>query len=232
MLVRLLGGFLVLILAVSCNIKTKRTSFNQEVSDTLYYQSPKRSDSNDTCLHLINTFHKKFNIYISDFFVILDTLSIDLNNDRVMDRLIVASPLSLEANNEGKCLFGQDTLSKRLLVEVLYLNGEGKIRRVYRDLISNVAGVLSPYSGIFLTQDGFKIVHEAGAKYSWKYANRYSVNGGLISLVETDKTCSYDNKEKNVTYRSKNVSAAEVNIQDTLARQCNCDGYWAELEGS
>jgi hypothetical protein len=232
MLLRVLGVLSIFILVVSCNVKTKTTGGNQRLTDTLYYETVNINDSNDSCLTVINSFHKKFNIYISDFFVILDSLTIDLNNDQVMDRIIVVSPLFLEAYGAEKCQFGKDRLSKRLLVEVLNLNGQGKIRHVYTNLISDVGGVLSPYNGIFSTEDGFKIIHEAGAKYSWHYSNKYSVKKGLITLVETYKRCSYDNKEKDVSYRFNNIPASEVNIQDTLARQCNCDEYWGELEKS
>ena len=230
MLIRLLGVLFIFI-AVSCNVKIKTTGVNQRLTDTLYYETANLNEANDSCLHIVRSFHKKFDIYISDFFVVLDSLSIDLNNDQVMDRIVVVSPMSLEASAE-KCQLGDDSVSNRLLVEVLNFNGEGKIRHVYANLISNVGGVLSPYNGIYSTDDGFKIVHEAGAKYSWQYTNRYSVTNGIIALVESIKKCSYDEKEKEVSYRFNNVSASDVNIQDTLSRQCNCDEYWEELEKS
>ena len=217
---------------VSCNNTISPVNFNpdQRPGDTLYYRfSEGKTDINDSCLNIANSFHKKFDIYISDYFVVLDSLAIDLNSDDVLDRVFVVSPLSLEAKVDDKCQ-GDDTLVKRLLVEVILSNGKGSIRQIHSNLISDVGGVLSPYNGIFKTEDGFKIVHEAGAKYIWQYSNRYSVTDGFLALVETHKKCSFNDKEKNVTYRYNNIPASKVNIQDTLAHQCNCYEYWEELE--
>lgn len=234
MVIRLYIFVFAFITIVSCNntISSGNLTLVQNPGDTLYYKFIEgKSDVKDSCLNFINSFHKKFDIYISDYFVILDSLAIDLNSDDIIDRVIVVSPLSLEASVGDKCQ-DHDTVAKRLLVEILLSNGRGKIRQIYSNLISDVGGVLSPYNGISKTEDGFQIVHEAGAKYSWQYSNRYSVTKGFVALVETYKKCSYNDKEKEVTYRYDNISASKVNIQDTLAHQCNCDEYWEELEKS
>jgi TonB family protein len=160
----------------------------------------------------------------------LDSLSVDLNRDFLVDTVIILSPIPLEPIAENyNCELEKDP--KRMLVEIIYNEGKSKIRNVYPNLISNVGGVLSKYNGIFKTKDGFKIVHQAGAKYSWQYTIEFSTaNKDKITLSRIIKRCSYEGETRNLNYYFKNQSIEKINIPDTLRSNCDCDKYWTDLE--
>jgi len=221
---------IILVLSFCSTLKSKRISFRYTLSrDTLFAKMINDGASNnDTCRLIANNFHKRFGIVISDYYVIKDSLSIDLNDDQIVDALIVLSPLSLELeHNECKI----DSCSKRLLVEVIKDIGRAKIRNVYNDLISNFGGVLSHYNGMHKTNNGFEIIHQAGARYSWLYKMEFSVaNKNELRLTKIFKRCSFDGLDKTREFRYNQLSLDKVNVPDTLKRQCNCDQLWMELE--
>jgi hypothetical protein len=187
-----------------------------------------RTSKNDTCRLIAINFHKRFGIVISDYYVIKDSLSIDLNDDQIVDALIVLSPSSLEPeHNECKI----DSCTKRLLVEIINHKGGAKIRNVYNNLISNSGGVLSHYNGMHKTDNGFEIVHQAGARYSWLYKMEFSVgNKNGLMLTKILKRCSFDGSDKIREFSYNQLSLDKINVSDTLKRQCNCDQLWLELE--
>lgn len=226
----------IFVFALSCNSTTKKGDkiakeistirhFEKDTIKAMGFTIPVKKDS---CSLKVNNFHEKFGVFISDYYVILDSLNIDLNNDKVMDRLLVLSPLSLESE-ESICKM--DISPKRLLVEIINNKNTSKIRNIYSNLISDVGGVLSHYNGIFLTNDGFEIIHQAGAKYSWTHRMIFSVSDtNHIKLKTINKTCTVDGVDKNLKVDYKNVTYDKISISDTLNKDCNCDKYWEELE--
>jgi hypothetical protein len=95
-------------------------------------------------------------VLFSDYYVVLDSLSIQLNQDSLMDRLLVLSPMSLEYVTRN-C--PQDQNPKRLLVELIQGENGVRVRRIHANPISDMGGVLSQYNDISLTTGGFEIVH-------------------------------------------------------------------------
>lgn len=228
----------IFVFALSCNSTTKKSDkiatetntiphFKEDTIKAMGFSIPIKKDS---CSLIANNFHKKFGVFISDYYVILDSLNIDLNNDKVIDRLLVLSPQSLEFE-ESICKM--DVSPKRLLVEIINNNNNNtfKIRNIYSNLISDVGGILSHYNGIFLIKDGFEIIHQAGAKYSWTYKMIFSVRDeNLIKLMTINKTCTFDGIDKKIKVDYKNVTCDKISISDTLKKDCNCEKYWEELE--
>jgi hypothetical protein len=184
---------------------------------------------NDKCFSPLQSYQFRFGIFLSDYYVIKDSLSIDLNNDRLMDTILILSPLSLEPIDTN-CSYKFDKNPKRLLVEVISKSGKSKIRGIYSNLVSDIGGVLSHYNGIFKTENGFKIAHEAGAKYSWSYIMEFSIKSNQLTLVKVVKKCSLNDKEKDIIYTYDNIPLSNINLPDTLSHQCNCDAFWSELE--
>ena len=97
-------------------------------------------------------------------------------------------------------------------------------------MISNIGGVLSEYNGMFKTKNGFKIIHEAGAKYSFEYTMFFNVKLNEIFLGKISKRCSYNGIDSIVTYQYKDYPAKLINLNDTLNHNCNCDSIWNILE--
>lgn len=216
----------------SCVLPPNNKNFpgNQVSYDTLRFMGSKNiTDTNDECLSSLQSFHKRFGIVISDYYVIKDSLSIDLDNDSRMDTILILSPLSLEPI-DNNCSYKFDDQPKRLLVEIISKSGISKIRGIYSNLVSDIGGVLSHYNGIFKTENGFKIVHEAGARYSWSYTMEFSVKNDDLTLVKIFKKCTYNDKDKDISYSYDNMPLSKVNLPDTLSHQCNCDGFWSELD--
>jgi hypothetical protein len=227
----------IFVFALSCNSTTKKrdriatemntkSHFEEDTIKVMGFSIPVKKDS---CSLIANNFHKKFGIFISDYYVILDSLNIDLNNDKVIDRILVLSPQSLESE-ESNCKM--DVSPKRLLVEIINNNNNtSKIRNIYSNLISDVGGILSHYNGIYLIKDGFEIIHQAGAKYSWTYKMIFSVGDeNHIKLKTINKTCTFDGIDKKIKVDYKNVACDKISISDTLKKDCNCEKYWLELE--
>ena len=226
----------IFVFALSCNSTTKKSNkiakeintiphFKDDTIKAMGFSIPVKKDS---CSLIANNFHKKFGVFISDYYLVLDSLNIDLNNDKVIDRLLVLSPQSLESE-ESICKM--DVSPKRLLVEIINNNKTSKIRNIYSNLISDVGGILSHYNGIFLIKDGFEIIHQAGAKYSWTYKMIFSVGDeNHIKLKTINKTCTFDGIDKKIKVDYKNVACDKISISDTLKKDCNCEKYWEELE--
>ena len=82
-----------------------------------------------------------------------------------------------------------------------------------------------------MIKDGFEIIHQAGAKYSWTYKMIFSVGDeDNIKLKTINKTCTLDGIDKKITVDYKNVTCDKISISDTLKKDCNCEKYWEELE--
>lgn len=228
----------IFVFALTCNSTTKKSDkiateiknlphFKEDTIKAIGFSIPNKKDS---CSLVANNFNKKFGVFISDYYIILDSLNIDLNNDKVIDRLLVLSPQSLDSE-ESICKM--DVLPKRLLVEIINNNNNNtsKIRNIYSNLISDVGGLLSHYNGIFLTDNGFEIIHQAGSKYSWTYKMTFSVrDSNHIKLKAINKTCTFDGINKKIKFDYKNTTFDKINISDTLKKDCNCEKYWKELE--
>jgi hypothetical protein len=171
--------------------------------------------------------HKKFGLYISDYYDEIDSLKIKVNTSNVLHSIIVLSPVSLDRERFHNFL-KIDTLPTRLLLHIVYSNGKPQIAGIYDNLISNAGGVLSKYSGIFETNQGFKIAHEAGNKFSWRYVTTFEVKKNKLIVTKIQKRCSYDDYDEKIVYR-RYMPAERFNLLDTLNKQCNCDNIWNKL---
>src|ERR1700752_2182236 len=119
-----------------------------------------------------NKYYQRFGINIQHYYQITDSLPIDLDSNGSIDTIVILTPKSLEdAEYFDKKI---DSLPKRLLVEVLNINGKSKVRTIYQSLVSDIGGVLSKYRGIEKTDNGFVLKHEAGNKYTWLYNVEFS----------------------------------------------------------
>ncbi|MDP4291674.1 MAG: hypothetical protein Q8908_11385 [Bacteroidota bacterium] len=205
-------------------------SKNQVCYDTIHAIGLKNQRNiGDNCLKVANTFYKRFGVLISDYYVVKDSLALDLNGDNVVDTIAILSPISLEVG-PNECRF--DSIPKRLLVEIIAnKNGLAKIRHIYTNLLSNSGGVLSHYSGMYKTNDGFMIIHQAGARYSWQYSMNFSVaKKGYITLRKISKRCTFNGHDKKAVYYYNYLPVNGINVSDTLNLQCNCDKMWMDLE--
>lgn len=223
------SGLIILIITFLINFpKTNANNYNSKISyDTIKFKGLGEIPAN--CLQFSDKYYKRFGIVISNYYQVRDSLAISLNNDKYIDTIVILSPLSLEPIDEN-CDFSFDKHPKRLLVEIINNNGKSKIRNIYPNLVSDIGGVLSHYNGIFKTKEGFKINHEAGARYSWEYSVRLSVGKDSLTLTSIFKKCSYNGKDKNISYHYNNAPISKINIPDTIKNQCNCDEFWSKLD--
>ncbi|WP_276090956.1 hypothetical protein [Pedobacter sp. JY14-1] len=225
-------AMIVLSIISSCISKERG---NQEAEayptlDTIKFIDVKTKNISSQCSSVIGGYYSKLGILISDYYILMDSLSVDLNGDRYADAVAILSPRSLEPV-ESKCDFSFDPKPKRLLVEIIRnSNGKSKIRGVYPNVISDIGGVLSHYSGIFITKDGFKVIHEAGSNYSWNYSTEFTITNNRLTIKSISKTCSHGDKVDSSICRYRGLSLNKVNIPDTLNNQCNCDLLWSKLD--
>ncbi|OJV14945.1 MAG: hypothetical protein BGO21_19965 [Dyadobacter sp. 50-39] len=218
------------VLLVNLNNFTGQTATRWTDLDTLKHPLFKTTAVDQNCSRFVVGYYQKSGILISNYYSVLDSLPVNLNDDNFIDMILVLSPKSLDPI-DVKCDFDFDKAPKRVLAEIIKKpKGDAKIRSIYYNVISDVGGVLSHYSGIFLSKNGFKIVHEAGANYSWSYSTEFSIVKGGIGLRRISKTCSYGDKADSVEYTYNLADPVKINIPDTLANQCNCDAVWSKLD--
>lgn len=221
-------------MAISCNSTTNKTEdiipekeFVMKISDTIKAIGFK--DNASACLEITGKYHKNFGIIISDYYITLDSLSLDLNNDSKPDYILVLSPRSLE-DEYNPC--NGDKSPKRLLAEIIITKHGSKLRKIYSNLISDTGGVISHYNGISKKGNGFEITHEAGAKYSWLYKTGFIISKNQILLSKITKTCSVDGKGKTIELPFKNRMTEKINVPDSLNNDCNCDKIWKSLDSN
>ena len=83
-----------------------------------------------------------------------------------------------------------------------------------------------------LTNNGFKITHESGSRYSWKYETLFEINE-LITLSKISKTCAFGEELQQISFEYENgLSLEDFNMVDTLNADCNCEDIWASLNSN
>lgn len=226
-----------ILIIVSCSDSKNE---NAQILGTNHFDTIKSTLSNyeqqtDSCDNLVNSYYKKFGLIISTYYLIEDSLAIDLNGDSLKDTVFILSPVSIVLS-ECSELLNLDSSPNRLVVEsISNENGVSKVRKVYNQLVSNIGGVLSKYNGMNITPEGFEIRHQSGSKYSWEYSMFFSTeNHDSLLLKKIIKICSVDGVEQKFTYVYDNigVSIYNVNVNDTIDLRCNCDNIWKKIEKS
>jgi hypothetical protein len=221
----ILLSFSFLCVLFSCSKQSSKEMYSTVV-DTLYIDNLNLPDSIKEQLF---KYDLKFGIAIPKYYYIKDSLPIDLNRDRLIDTLILLSPVLLEDSRYLNYVTAD--MSGRTLVEVINGPKNSKIRNVYKNIASNIGGVLSKYSGLFLTSEGFEIRHQSGSRYSWEYIADFSTSyPDSIYLVRVQTICSFNGVDKKREYLFAKKSVQEINIGDTIKNNCNCDEFWMDLE--
>lgn len=211
-----------------CCSNEKSRSVKTGILDTLH--TPSLNLSPEISQDLLNDYYLRFGIAIPKYYSVRDSLAIDLNKDRKIDTIIFLSPVILEDSKYSRELDINNP--KRVLVEIIS-NGEStRLRNVYDNLTSDIGGVLSTYSGLYLSKRGFEIRHMAGAKFSWTYVIEFSTQSqDSIFLARIEKTCSFNGVDDQKEYFYEKMSVSHLNINDTINADCNCDNAWMRLEG-
>lgn len=183
--------------------------------------------NSDSCLTKVNSYYNFNGIYISEYYNIMDTLKIDLNNDKENDYLLVLSPLSLDI---AELWYSVDQMPKRLLVEIIMRNGVSKVRNIYQNIIPNEGLLLMSYNSIIKTKNGFPLIIQKGNRYSIDYNLNFVVKENNILLQSINKQCILGMKKRISKYKYKNYEINRINIMDTIDINCNCRKDWELLE--
>jgi hypothetical protein len=213
------------ILFYSCN-RINNSISNKKSQDTIRIIAS-YLNIKSTCFDSVDNYYSRFGVFISNYYVIKDSLDLDVNKDGFVDHLVLLSPVSLEYYYDCDL----DSVPTRLLIEIINQNGTYKIRNIYPNLISNVGGVLSKYYGMKITSEGFEIQHSSGNKYTWTYTTEYSTKfSDSIYLKKITKECGINLNRKIQEYNYIKYPLGHLNINDTLNNNCGCDILWNELE--
>jgi hypothetical protein len=214
-------------LLIACNRSGSPTN-SVGISDTIRVSNMQVGVTPEVRAEYLNHFYSRFGVVIPKYYLVVDSLALDLNSDGFIDTLMVLSPISLEEVEHSNLQI--ETTPKRLLVEILNMKGISKLRNIYENLISDIGGSLSKYNGLKPTECGFEINHTSGSKYSWSYSTVFSTKSkDSLQLLKIKKTCAYDGKEKNIEYVIDNRSIKNINVQDTINANCNCDALWESI---
>ncbi|MDR6808945.1 hypothetical protein J2Y45_006159 [Dyadobacter sp. BE34] len=215
--------------AIYSNVFLEGNTGRPAISDTLFFSHAELSTVDRRCFQFLAGYRLNSGVFISNYYSVIDSLSLDLNDDKLTDKVLVLEPRSLNPD-ATTCDLSFDRNPKRLLVVVINAPLAGaKIREVYKSVLSDAGGVLSHYDGIHVTRNGFKVVHTAGAAYAWEYSMEFSTGKNRITLREISKRCSYGDKSDSLLFRYHRLGLDKVNVPDTLSNQCNCDAIWSKL---
>lgn len=179
----------------------------------------------DSCFKVINNYYKQFGIFISGYYNVMDSIKIDLNNDKIDDYLIILSPLSLDIADKWY-QFRVDSIPKRLLVEIIIERNKSKIRNIYSNIISNEGVFTMSYNSIIKTKKGFDLNFNKGNRYRFEYKLSCLIKENYISIFKIQKICYIDNYKKLSVYNYDNYPIGKINIIDTLNNNCNCEDDW------
>ncbi|MFA0964298.1 hypothetical protein AB9P05_21005 [Roseivirga sp. BDSF3-8] len=118
----------------------------------------------------------------------------------------------------------------RYVIEIIKQDNGNRIRNTYKNLVSNIGGVLSKYSGIENTSSGIIIRHMSGSRFSWVCeVELTNQNSDSLYITKWKKVCSFGKKEKSLELYYENLSLNKFSINDSIKANCNCDNYWNEL---
>jgi len=170
-------------------------------------------------------------IAISEFYYLKDSLALDLNSDNRNDLLLLLSPIVFEDPDFYRYRDSLGIQPETILVEVLNISQGRRLRNTYKNLTSNIPGVLSKYAGMSLTSRGFQIAHESGNRYSWTFSTNFSTTlPDSIYLVGIEKKCSLEQFDSTITLSFNDKSVRTLSVNDTINNDCNCDRIWESLE--
>lgn len=198
---RIINPFIVLLFSIiSCHNSSHRMIEKKELLDTI--QPEYKIANNSPCFDISKGYFKKFGIVISNFYEVTKILSIDLNNDKKMDSLIILTPNSLipDAEKGGVC-YRKDTIENRLLIKILNLDNKRELS-IFKNVISNNSSAAWDGSeDIKITKNGFELIGRRGQGCVFEY-NIYILNNKNRLYVDSIKfysSCS-DKKEFKINY--------------------------------
>src|SRR3990167_10496641 len=109
---RLIYSYILLFL-LSCNYRSSTTKLGA-VKDTITVDKNYIADKNN-CKDFTGLYYTRFGIAISKYYVVNDSLGLDLNKDGKTDTIVILSPVLLE-DSYTSC---GNYSPKRILVEIL-----------------------------------------------------------------------------------------------------------------
>jgi len=188
-------------------------------SDTIEFENNCKSNKYDG-------YYNFQGVAISNHFMLLDSVYVNLNEDKQLDLLIVLSPKELDCPEN--CYSVE---MDRLVVELINHDTRFYVRNTYGNLISNIGGVLSKYNGIKVKGQNITISHCSGSRYRWEYSVKLSSDGiNKLTLVEICRTCKFENDSISDIFKYSNMDLTLFNVNDTINLNCNCDNFWSQLQ--
>lgn len=219
--------FIIILQLLSCvNRNIDKKCINS--FDTVKVNSD--NNSNDIRFDtILNKYRNISGVIIQNYYTVEDSLSMDLNNDSQKDLILILTPISLLNEDIPYNLIEENP--NRLFVEVEIFKSFSKIRQIRRNLINNIGGVLSKYSGIKQSENCIEISHESGNRYRWLYTYKLStMNSDSLSLIKIYKECSFADSSVEYTFYYDFLPLNLFNINDSININCDCNNSWEYFE--
>ena len=168
-----------------------------------------KSCNNVATSNIINEYYNYWGITFSKYYIILDSIKIDIDKDGADDRFLVISPITQ--------IYSPDTLNcdhqtgKKLAIILLANKGKYKINYVNENIILNDYEYQSePYCGIKPNRHGFAICFFIGSIIKCKYWFSFRIKNGDIYLIKRKYDC-YVTDLSNNAKQIKNYKLTEDN---------------------
>jgi hypothetical protein len=163
--------------------------------------------------NLINGFYALKGITISNYYKILDSLSLHINADKRPDMILVLSPVSQEKLTALPC---EAEFGKRLLVTLLSSkNGKYSIGIINDEAVLNTSEyTVNPYKGMVKTKDGFSMDVEFGTIIYCKYRFYFTCKSANFFLTKAEYDCFNKGNPGKAEKKSKRYANNKYNLKD------------------
>lgn len=195
--------------------------------DTLFYRFPHSIVERG----IAEGFFTYKSINISSYYVIEDSLTVDLNNDAADDMVLRLAPTYLyEENLQSDSL--ADSMCFRPMLVLLQnpQTGNFTIQDVYYQQYDGAGGVMSCYNGMQRSTEGFKTFYQAGAHYNWEFIVSYIFDQDTLFVKDIINRCKYNIAEFDTVIKTNfnQTPAVAINIKSYLEDSCLCCQIWPE----
>ncbi|OGS72030.1 MAG: hypothetical protein A3F91_03685 [Flavobacteria bacterium RIFCSPLOWO2_12_FULL_35_11] len=171
----------------------------------------------DTSNSLVNEYYSYLGIKFSKYYIILDSLKIDINKDGFLDRFLVIAPITQ--------IYSPDTLpcdqqtGKKLAVVLLAQQNKYTISYVNENLILNDYEFQSePYCGIKSCNHGFILCFFIGSIIKCEYNFYFKIKNGNLYLYKRKYDCYVTDLSSNAKQTKKHPFSKETNLSSINTR--------------
>jgi hypothetical protein len=169
---------------------------------------------------LINMYYDMLGIKISNYYRPIDSLDMNINNDGVLDRILILSPVTQGILDTLTC---EEKPKKRLLITLISSGSKGHHLEIINDnvILNTFDFQGNPYQGIKKITNGFRLSFEFGSIIFCEFKFDFVCKKGEFLLQKSSYYCFNKGnpdlyKIKSNTYKSKKYFLKNIDINQFI----------------